>query len=48
MRGRGLSGGRGAKGQTLGCLKGSKKANVTGGENLTESFCKLSLGLEMG
>ena len=35
--GGGLSGGRGAKGQKSG-----------GGENLTESFCKLSLGLEMG
>ena len=48
---RGLSEGRGAKGQTLGGLKGSKRAKVGGGgggENLTECFCKLSLGSEMG
>ena len=35
--------GRGAKGRTLGGLKGSKRAIVRGGD-LTESFCKLSSG----
>ena len=35
-----------AKGQTLGGMKGSKRVNVRG-ESLTESFCNLSLGLEM-
>ena len=44
----GFSGGRGAKGQTLGGLKGSKGANVReGGEHSTEYFCNLSLGFEM-
>ena len=46
--GGGMSGGGGGrKGQTLGRLKGSKKANARG-ENLTEYFCILSLDLDMG
>ena len=45
--GGGFSGGRGAKGQTFGRMKGSKGANVGGGGRSTESFCNLSLGFEM-
>ena len=41
--------GRGSKGANVRGLKGSKKANVRGGgKNVTESFCKSGLGLEMG
>ena len=59
LRGRcsdgGFSEGRGAKGQTLGGLKGSEGANVRGIEgeqrgkrrSSTESFCNLSLDFEM-
>ena len=42
--------GRGAEGQTLWGYKGSKEANVGGGElgkSLTEPFCSLKLGFEM-
>ena len=46
-----FNGGRGAKEQTLGGLKGSKGANVGGGGggalSSTKSFCNLSLGLKM-
>ena len=40
-------GGRGAKGQTLGGLKGSKGANVGMGESSAESFCNMSLSFEL-
>ena len=42
-----FSGGRGANGQTLWGLKGSKRANVGEGGNLRECFCNLSLSFEM-
>ena len=47
--GGGVEWGEESKGANVRGLKGSKRANVRGGgENVTESFCKLSFGLEMG
>ena len=44
----GLSEGRGAKGQTLGGLKGSKRAKVGGGGELNGMFLQIEFRLRNG